>query len=198
MHKTERKLDRRIHRTRTLLRDALMELIVEKGYKDLTVQDISDRADVARTTFYLHYKDVDDLLFNALAEIYDDLFRQAEPVALPSGGSMTLDFDHVAQYAAFYKVMLSEQGSMKFLIRMQHFLTVKFKEYLQKKLPPGHQPRVPLDVIAAMCAGSEIGMMTWWVSQYMPIPGGKMAEMGEGLTLHGLMWALGLENDGES
>lgn len=199
MHKTERKLDRRIQRTRTLLRDALMELIVEKGYHDITVQDVSDRADVARTTFYLHYKDVDDLLFGSLAEMYEDMFKQVEPYAaqhlLKFGEGLTPDLEHVQQYAGFYRVMLSEQGSIKFLIRVQHFLTVKFKDYIRSALPPGHQPRVPLDVIAAMCAGAEIGMMTWWVSQNMPISGEKLAEMGDSLTLNGLLWALGLENE---
>src|SRR5690348_13436851 len=70
---TPRKEDRRKERTRQLLRDALLELISEKGYEAITLQDITDRANVARPTFYLHFKDKQDLLFSSIREIYDDL-----------------------------------------------------------------------------------------------------------------------------
>jgi len=53
----EKKSDRRIGRTRRLMHEALMALIVEKGYEAVTVQDILDRADVGRSTFYAHYRD---------------------------------------------------------------------------------------------------------------------------------------------
>ncbi len=53
--------DRRVRRTRELLRSALLSLIQEKGYDRITVQDILDRADIGRSTFYAHYRDKDDL-----------------------------------------------------------------------------------------------------------------------------------------
>ncbi|MCI0550259.1 MAG: TetR/AcrR family transcriptional regulator [Anaerolineae bacterium] len=56
------KEDRRIRRTRQLLRDSFLELLKEKRYEDISVQDISARADVARSTFYVHYMDKEDLL----------------------------------------------------------------------------------------------------------------------------------------
>ena len=63
--KTEKpKLDRRTARTRNLLGDALIELIQEKPFDSVTVQDVLDRAGVGRSTFYVHYKDKDDLFFS--------------------------------------------------------------------------------------------------------------------------------------
>ncbi|MBO0803611.1 MAG: TetR/AcrR family transcriptional regulator [Nocardiopsaceae bacterium] len=56
--------DRRVRRTRALLHQALIELILEKGYGRITVQDILDRADVGRSTFYSHYRDKDALLLD--------------------------------------------------------------------------------------------------------------------------------------
>jgi AcrR family transcriptional regulator len=56
--------DRRVRRTRALLHQALIELILEKGYGRITVQDILDRADVGRSTFYSHYRDKDTLLLD--------------------------------------------------------------------------------------------------------------------------------------
>ncbi len=61
-----KKVDRRIQRTRALLRDALMRLIIRKGYDEITIQDITDEANVARTTFYLHFADKDELLLGTM------------------------------------------------------------------------------------------------------------------------------------
>lgn len=53
---SDKQLDRRVRRTRRALQDSLTSLILEKGYDAVTVEDITDRADLGRTTFYLHYK----------------------------------------------------------------------------------------------------------------------------------------------
>ena len=64
--------DRRISKTRRALKKALTELILELGYEDVTVQDVIDRADVGRSTFYAHFVDKDDLLMAILAELQND------------------------------------------------------------------------------------------------------------------------------
>src|SRR6266567_9635349 len=60
----EKITDRRVQRTRRLLHKALMSLILEKKYESITVQEILDRADVGRSTFYMHFQDKDQLLFS--------------------------------------------------------------------------------------------------------------------------------------
>ena len=67
--------DRRVQRTRTLLTRALMELIVEKGYQAITVQDIIDRANLGRSTFYAHFLDKEDLLMSGLEEVVHQLIQ---------------------------------------------------------------------------------------------------------------------------
>ena len=62
MEKNEPATDRRVKRTRRLLQGALAELMTQKKFREITVQDITDRADVNRSTFYLHYQDTYDLL----------------------------------------------------------------------------------------------------------------------------------------
>ncbi len=71
-----RKVDRRVNRTRRQLREALFNLILEKGYDAVTVEEITARADVGRTTFYLHYHDKEDLLMESIGELVDDLIEQ--------------------------------------------------------------------------------------------------------------------------
>src|SRR6476659_9398638 len=61
--------DRRVARTRRALKEALTDLILERGYESVTVQDVIDRADVGRSTFYAHFMDKDDLLMAILADL---------------------------------------------------------------------------------------------------------------------------------
>src|SRR5689334_5502011 len=129
---TPRKEDRRKERTRQLLRDALLELIPEKGYEAITLQDITDRANVARPTFYLHFKDKQDLLFSSIREIYDDLVaRQSDAhkhtslteSVMSLKQSDASDFQHVADFADFYRIMLSDKGSIAFVLMVLEYLS---------------------------------------------------------------------------
>src|SRR5574338_1030565 len=64
--------DRRIQRTRQSLRTALLALIKEKGYDAISIEDITERANVGRATFYLHYKDKEDLLLEEFSEMANE------------------------------------------------------------------------------------------------------------------------------
>ena len=68
--------DRRVQRTRTSLLTALLDLIVEKGYEEVTVQDIVDRANVGRSTFYKHFLDKRELLLSGVDELHGFLAQQ--------------------------------------------------------------------------------------------------------------------------
>ena len=75
------KEDRRIRRTKKLLKQALAQLMDEKEFKDITVKDITERADLNRGTFYLHYTDTYDILNKIENEI---LFLLVLPGASPA------------------------------------------------------------------------------------------------------------------
>src|SRR5215216_7578048 len=79
--------DRRIRRTRELLRRALFSLIQEQGYDRITVQDLLDRADIGRSTFYAHYRDKDDLLRSAFEDIRSALAAERKAVEQAPGAS---------------------------------------------------------------------------------------------------------------
>src|SRR5215510_15281228 len=92
----KKKEDRRVQRTQQLLRDALIELIIEKGYEEVTVQDIIDRANVGRSTFYSHFMDKQQLLLSRLKQLRESLaqFQQSGVVtgAKGSGEERPLNF----------------------------------------------------------------------------------------------------------
>ncbi len=74
--------DRRVRRTRTALHKALIELMIERGYDKVTVQDVLDRADVGRSTFYAHFRSKDDLLVVSGTEFLKTAIEQrdADPI----------------------------------------------------------------------------------------------------------------------
>jgi AcrR family transcriptional regulator len=188
-----RRPDRRIERTMTALRDALMALIIEKGYDAISIQDIADRANVARATFYLHFKHKDDLMFRSMRVIYDGIVaRQPKDLTVESLADDS-DFQHVAQYADFYGAMLSAKGSMGFLTRVRAYLQEELEKSMCQLIPPDVKPRLPRPLIAAYCTGAQIGLIWWWVENRLPIPAEKMALYTMQISVFGLNWALGGE-----
>lgn len=197
-----KKEDRRKERTRQLLRDALLELIPEKGYEAISLQDITDRANVARPTFYLHFKDKQDLLFSSLREIYDDLVKRqhlAHADVLEAVSNLQAaddsDFQHVAEHADFYKVMLSDKGSIAFLIMVLEYLsTIMHTELVDKVAMKGTSARIPPALIASYLAGAELGIVNWWLKhndmRYSPQ---QLSRMMAHLCLLGMGWAMRLD-----
>ncbi len=193
------KRDRRIARTQQLLSRALMELVVERGYDTITIQDITDRANVSRATFYLHYRDKDELMFASMEKIYDGLASSHEKEAAFDLSDVREDtpceagdFEHVAEYADFYRAMLSKHGSLGFLLRVMSYLTEAFQPAMEQQVGE-NGAKVPVDLIAAFFAGAEVGVMKWWLENDLRYTPQEMARMHFMLSVLGLKWALDKE-----
>ncbi|MFN8374976.1 MAG: TetR/AcrR family transcriptional regulator [Anaerolineae bacterium] len=189
------KIDRRVQRTRAQLRDALLALIVERGYDDLSIQDITDRADLRRATFYLHYKDKQELLLTVLSESFDALVQQMEPVhhndALAGKThveAFVVTFRHAEENARLYRVLLNSQCGIVVTNRIREYLVMLLLNSL-KAVPPA-QLALPPEVLAQYIAGAELAMITWWLNHDMPYSTEQMAQMVQRLTLRGAMGVL--------
>jgi AcrR family transcriptional regulator len=194
----EKREDRRIGRTRKLMQEALMSLIVEQGYEKITVQDILDRADVGRSTFYAHYRDKDDLLLSSFEHLRT-LFEQQQAALLASrrtGDDPVVNivlelFRHTGQHHRLYKAIAGRQSGemiMKYLHRyLSGLLAPPLGELVRKRrsLP------VPVDVTVHYLVGTLLSLMTWWLDNNMPYPPEKMDEMFRTLTKPGIEAALG-------
>jgi AcrR family transcriptional regulator len=201
MNEPPRKPDRRIERTKHLLFEALVVLTIERGYESITLQDIAERANVARTTFYLHYKDKDELLFDGVRSMIDELIAKLhnDGKLLSNVTSHTSlmddasDFEHVAKYADFYRVMLGRQGSAAFLASIRDYLAMIMQRDILSTLKTlGHDSALPSDLIAYYLAGAELGVIAWWLNQNdLTLSAPQMARMMYHLCLYGLNWALG-------
>lgn len=201
--------DRRVERTRAALKQALYELIDEKGYDQVTVEEITERANLGRATFYLHYRDKEDLLLEDVINLVDQMveettgmpwlrWRQAPEGSVPWPNRpppMVLVFQHVAENAGHYRIILRGQGSYTVGERLREIIIQAIKDVGLVRSQEGFPEReiqVPLDVIANYYTGSVMGLVSWWLENDMPYPPEKMAEYFQRLFFPGLMQVLGL------
>ncbi|MDK3158974.1 TetR/AcrR family transcriptional regulator [Kamptonema cortianum] len=197
MNELQEKPDRRRERTRRALREALIALIAERGYDGISVSDIADRADINRATFYLHYKDKDDLLFRGMAEIYDAIGQHHLTITreqILSGADDLMndasDFEHVRAHADFYRALFSERGSIAFTISMLDYLAETFCCHMLEPLAEGIEPAVPTDFIGAFLSGAEIGVIRWWLTRGDAYSPQQVAQMMYMMSIFGAAWAL--------
>lgn len=188
----ERKPDRRIQRTQQMLRQALISLILEKGYDAITVQDILDRANMGRSTFYAHFHDKEDLLlsgFYVQIEIFQKEFLQkAVPGADPAqvGREMSLFFfRHAATHQALFKAMVGGQGGKIIMDQSLKMMTGFIKQHLSESIRD-LQTNLPLDVLAHYIASSYLSMLTWWLDHNMPYTPEQMDAFYQQLVFPGM------------
>lgn len=104
--------DRRVRRTQRQLREALVSLILERGWDAVTVRDVTERADVGRSTFYVHYADKEALLVSGFDELH------AEMAALGGDGKTPFAFAeplmiHAVQNERVFKAVLGRQSGQQ-------------------------------------------------------------------------------------
>lgn len=152
-------LDRRVRRTRDHLFQALLDLILEKGYERVTVQDIIDRADVGRSTFYAHYRDKEELMLSGFEEL-----RPAFEASFSTGESPSLlVFRHAGQYRHIYKAMAGKRGGQIVIRHLRQLLVDLYRESLETRRPLGVRPEVPLEMAVEFLVSALIGTLQWCV-----------------------------------
>lgn len=162
--------DRRVQRTRKMLEQALLELIEEKGYESITVQQITDRANIGRATFYVHFADKEQLMLATLQTLLNDLERQLHPLTTQDlvreeTGLVTLVFQHVAQHRRLYRVLLSERGAAFVRYRLVDYVTEQTACYiLSAWLSIAPESTVPESLLVEYLSGTLITAMTWWLN----------------------------------
>ena len=179
----ERPPDRRVRRTKQRLNDALESLIIEKGYDKITVQDLIDRADVGRSTFYAHYETKDDLLvsWTQLADEIELHIAQEQTDAESIMPSLAL-FRHLAEYHHLYKAMIGG-GGINIVTQMLHSSLLRHAtSELERRPDANHQTTIPTGVRAGFLASSLLSLLTWWLDNDMPYPPEAMDEMYQELT----------------
>ncbi|MEP7287006.1 MAG: TetR/AcrR family transcriptional regulator [Chloroflexota bacterium] len=190
----QQKIDPRKVRTRQMLRDALIALILEKGYDAITLQAITDKAGLRRATFYLHYKDKEELLFTILKDTFDELVSEIDKLQVGvdiSAAQLAIYqviFKHAQENADLYLSILTGRGASTITRYIREYLSHSFLEEMCFR-NPDLELTMPMNVLANFNATIELNMAIWWLEQEMPYSPEQMAEMCTKLTLNGLQSA---------
>jgi AcrR family transcriptional regulator len=168
------KTDRRVQRTRELLERALIELIGERGYDAITIQDIVDRANVGRTTFYLHYSSKDDLFMSChKAVISKSHFgpfhpRSREELLSPEAPPAVIStYQHLLEARALlYPIFKGKDGPL-ILRRIRDRSAQEIKASLCAAFAEGDST-IGFDVLANYLAGAQITLVQWWLEKRQP------------------------------
>jgi len=187
--------DRRIRRTRRLLIEALIALIMEKGYSKLTVQDILDRADVGRSTFYAHFRDREALLVACFDNVRDELRTEID--AMTPGASLpdparpaAAIFAHAQRRQPVYRALCGKQGGTIVIGHLHGLVRGLLYEHLQPHLAAADSD-MPVEVVAEFYTSATIGLLSWWVEHEFPYGPSHLTQMFRRLAMPGMLAVLG-------
>lgn len=161
------KVDRRIRKSQEAIKSAVTELMAEKNFDDITLQDISDKADVSRGTIYLHYEDKYDLLDKLIDGHMNELSEICQSVSdLDWKESIIPWFTYLEHNYLFFSTMLASKGATQFRNRLVEYLSEDFKEEVH--LSHARKSGLNEDVILQYVVMSYVGVVEWWLKNEMP------------------------------
>ena len=193
-------VDRRIQRTQNLLLDALVALIDTKAYDDITVQDIIDRANVGRSTFYSHFLDKDQLLLSGLEKLRVSFEEQHRKLAIEEGSledkreEISLAFfKHVAAYHQLYKAVVGRRSNSVVTQKLYLYLSDLFRQHLADPQVEEFKVEMPLELAVQFLTGSLLSVVTWWLENNLPYSAEQMNRWYHRLAILPLLSATGPE-----
>ncbi len=187
----QEKTDRRSQRTKRLLAEAFTSLLREKTYDQIGVQDIIERADVGRSTFYAHYQDKEDLLVSELERMLDQLNAHASLDGFfdPNGSPVKQLFTHVQDYQPLYKALAWSKDIETLFKKGQAHLSKDFERLLTSSTQYRVSATVPLPVVCNYMAGSLVNLLRWWLDNNQPYSPEQMDTIFHQLVMPGL-WGM--------
>lgn len=181
-----KKIDRRIKRTRQFIKRALIQLLAEKSFHAITIQDITERADINRSTFYYHYLDKEDLLQQYMDEMLNEAVKDVSGERSCSekqtGSYVVYDpapffirmFEHIGKHAEFYRVMLQEIPV--FGRRVSNVIQQLYKESISIMQPDESQFVVSKNLLITYVTGAYTAVIISWLENNLPYSAIQMAE----------------------
>jgi AcrR family transcriptional regulator len=181
MSTNNNEMDPRIVRTRSSLRQALMDLVTDKSFASLTIQEVTRQAGVNRSTFYLHYVGMHELLEDCIKDLFGQMRDEIYGKASNIGSNHQKDyepfveivFQHLRKHLRFYRAMLGKNGDPYFGSLFQDLLSELIFE------PMGGEMRndKESELILRFFTAGFTGIATWWLESNQPIPEREAARL---------------------
>lgn len=170
-------MDRRSAKTEKLLKNALIKLMIEKGFDKISIKDLTEEADINRATFYLHYKDKYDMLEQCENKILTEINEVIDNIAkknpnnfiLPSDKEkllpvFTFVYSYIKENADFMKVILGPNGDLSFQTKLKNFI----EGWLLKNISINHEiDKIPIKYIFTFASSAQLGIIQKWLKSGM-------------------------------
>jgi len=209
------KMDRRVQRTLQSLRTALLELIKEKNYDEISIEEITEHANVGRATFYLHYKDKEDLLMEEFSAIMNERAQVLSEIPfavwlqVSEAGSqknkplqpLLMVFEHIHEHSELYYLLLKSANSSRLIERIRIVSTEAIVKFMETKMQTDPIPplfEIPIEFLAAFFSGALVSVVSWWIREDMRHSPEEVSNMFRSLIFRGAAEALGLPTDQSS
>jgi AcrR family transcriptional regulator len=197
---TPRPLDRRKRKSRAALRQSLLQLIAAKPYDAITIEDITEAADVARATFYAHYHDKAALLREACNELIGELTVRATALAprdtpTYTGAAIAEVLRHADQHRDLYRLVLSGEGGAtprtELIAALRDAVANVLSGFAHRL---GREPRVPMSAITTAFVGALLLTIETWLAEELEGAPADLAVLFTRSQMSGLEWALGFDH----
>lgn len=181
----DRTIDRRIARTRALLQDALISLMAEQGYEQTTVQQIIDRANVGRATFYAHFPDKHALLDSGLENLRVLLTVERAKQA-PDRLRFSLPMlEHARGHLPLYRSIARREAGGHVLQKIREIVADLIRDDLKALRLVNTRERAELAV--QFLSGAFMAVMIWWMERGARESAQDVDAVFHGLVMHGLL-----------
>ena len=190
---TENRSDPRIERTRRQIVDALLHQMEHKPYQKIKISDITDQADIARQTFYLHFKRKDEVLVDYIDEVFNDFYEdiaghiQASPDPDPVISKML--FEQWRDHARFARLALTADIQHLVIKRFQNYISRTIGLYMRSHLKTPEDPE-ELAYVVDYLAGASWMVLKRWVESDFSYPLEKLSGLYSELNRPGLLSVL--------
>lgn len=186
MEKTE---DRRVRKTKRLLRDGLARLMKEKPIKSITVRELSELVDINRGTFYLHYKDIYDMVESIQNEIFDEFNRvfeehEADGTERTFVSILTEIFEHIAAEADIVMALIGKNGSALFVDRLKNVVKKRCLSAMYYEM--NADKTIELKYFYHFAVSGFIGIFQEWLHGGMKETPKEMAEITANVIFKGI------------
>jgi AcrR family transcriptional regulator len=181
-----RKVDRRVQRTQHILGDALVELMHRKPFNEITVQEVLDLAQVGRSTFYLHYRDKDDLFLSDAEQFFDgiaNLLTQRGEVSKRVAPVREF-FTHLAEVSEFYAALIAAGKVQDVMELAQGYFARTIEQRLAELVPQYARASASRAALSHALAGAMLSLLTWWIDHDKPTSPAEMDDI-----FHQMVWS---------
>lgn len=190
MKDSREKLDSRVRHSREALFNALFSLMMERGYERLTIQNLLDRADVGRATFYAHFESKDELLAGSVTRLRDWLVASWRQLPEQRLGFTLPLFQHLASHSAIYQKSVARDSEVSVERHNKQMLQGLVRDDLAARIAPA-KGGASLDLAVQYVTGALWSTIAWWMASGMSMPPPELNALFQRLAFPGLEVTLG-------